>query len=220
MKRETRKRVDRSPLRIDRSATTISRLLIATVVCLTLICSRQARAQDTKPKVDATAIVLDLEDIDRLRSMAPLKITAEQAGKLAQALDSARTEYDKKVTELGTRVFGPLMQEARDIRKQMLAGGELPREFDDKVAAAQADFLKQRNTINTENIQKVATAVKGILTESQAALATKMERREWEKEHPDAKNATDGQLFNLYCVDVFISNPRAGALLKEIKGSK
>lgn len=177
-------------------------------------------AQEKPPvKSDAAAIVVELDDIDRLRVLNPLKLQPDQLDKLATALSSAQADYDKKVKALGEAVFGPTAGEVQAMKKQVLGGGAVPKEFEDKIKKLQADFLKQRDELNTANIQHVASACKMVLTDTQVAAATKLERDQWEKDHTDSKNVTDTQLFNLYCVDMFISNPRAVPLLKEMRAA-
>ena len=181
----------------------------------------RVRAQEKAPdKTEATAIVADLDDIERLRVLNPLKLQPEQLDKLITALTSAQTEYDKKVNALGASIFVPLGSEVRDVRKKALGGSSIPKDFDDKLKKAQTDFLKQRDDLNTENIKSVAAACKMVFTDKQVTAATKMERDQWNKDHPDIKDATDTQLFNLYCVDVLISNPRSISLLKEIRAAQ
>ena len=178
------------------------------------------RAQD-KPatKLDAAAIVSDLDDIERLRVINPLKLQPDQMDKLITALTSAQADYDKKVNTLGTTIFGSSGAEIHNVRAKALSGAEIPKEFDDKIKKLQSDFLKQRDDLNIENIKRVAAVCRIALTDKQIAVATKMERDEYTKNHSDAKSVTDVQLFNLYCVDVFISNPRVVAQLKDARAA-
>jgi hypothetical protein len=182
--------------------------------------SNQAAAQDKPPaKTDATMIVSDLDDIERLRALNPLKLQPEQLDKLIAALKTAQTDYDKKVNAIGASVFGPAGSEVREVKKQTLAGNAIPKEFDEKMKKLQADFLKQRDDLNTANIVGVSAAVKAILTDKQVAAATKLERDQWDKDHPGGKGATDAQLFNLYCLDMFISGARTVPLLEEVRAA-
>jgi hypothetical protein len=168
---------------------------------------------------DATAVVANLDDIERLRILNALKLQPDQIDKLVTALTTAQADYDKKVNALGAAVFASSAADVRDVKKQVLGGGAVPKEFEDKMKKLQADFLKQRDDLNTANIQKVAAACRSVFTDRQITVATKAERDLWEKDHPDPKSATDVQLFNLYCVDMFISNPRAVPLLKEMRAA-
>jgi hypothetical protein len=172
-----------------------------------------------KAEATATAVVSDLDDIDRLRVLNPLKLEPDQLDKLAVALTTAQAEYDKKVNALGVSIFASSASEARAVKKDTLGGAPIPKDFDDKMKKLQADFLKKRDDLNVENIKNVGVACRVVLTDKQVTVATKMERDQWEKDHPDAKNATDNQLFNLYCVDMFISNPKIVALLKEMRAA-
>ena len=170
-------------------------------------------------KTEAVAVVSDLEDIERLRVLNALKMQPDQVDKLIAALATAQAEYDRKVNDLGSSIFASTASEVRDVKKKMLGGAALPKDFEDKMKKLQIDFLKKRDDLNVENIKSVGVACRIVLTDTQVATATRMERELWEKEHPDAKGATDNQLFNLYCVDMFISNPRIVPLLKEVKAA-
>lgn len=170
-------------------------------------------------KADAAAIVADLDDIERLRALTPLKLQPDQLDKLITALTAAQADYEKKVNALGMSVFGSSASEVRDVKKQALGGSAIPKAFDDKMRGLQTDFLKQRDDLNTANIKAVAAACKAVLTEQQVATATKLERDQWNKDHPTIKDATDTQMYNLYCVDLFISSPRSIPLLKEMRAA-
>ncbi|HLJ54670.1 MAG TPA: hypothetical protein VKT77_06485 [Chthonomonadaceae bacterium] len=188
---------------------------------LAVACGGPAHAQEKPaPKPDAAAaIVLDLDDIEKLRSLGPLKLDADQMDKLIAAITALQADYDKKVTALGASIFGPTAPEVHDVKKAALGGSAIPKTFDDKMRKLQDDFFKQRDDLNTANIKAVAAACKAILTDKQVAIATKLERDQWNKDHPDGKGATDPQLYNLYCVDMFIASPRAVPLLKEMRAA-
>jgi len=208
-------------IRRQRSAAYFAALGLALAFAFnTFAHSGVAHAQD-KPaaKTDATLIVADLDDIERLRSLNPLKLQPDQVDKLIAAMKSAQADYDKKVNALGSTVFGPTASEVRDMKKQVLAGNAIPKDFDEKMKKLQADFLKQRDDLNTANIVSVSAAVKAILTDKQVATATKLERDQWDKDHPGGKGATDTQLFNLYCLDIFISGTRTVPLLEEVRAA-
>ncbi len=181
--------------------------------------SSVAAQEKATAKPDAAAIVVDLDDIERLRALIPLKLQPEQVDKLIVALTTAQKDYDTKVNALGTTIFGSSASEVRDVKKQALTGTAIPAAFDDKMRKLQADFLKQRDDLNTANIKAVAAACKAILTDQQVATATKLERDQWNKDHTDSKGVTDSQLYNLYCVDLFISSPRSVPLLKEMRAA-
>jgi len=192
---------------------------VGSVVAIAALIWNGSVAADEKSKAEAAAIVADLDDIERLRALNPLKLEPDQLDKLVAALTKAQTEYDTKINTLGMSIFGSSAAEARDVKKQALVGTPIPKDFDDKVKRLQTEFLKQRDTINTNNITHVADLCKMVLTDKQVAVATKLERDQWEKDHPDIKNATDAQLYNLYCLDVFISGSRTVALLKEMRAA-
>ncbi len=175
--------------------------------------------EQAKQKTDAVAVVSDLDDIERLRVINPLQLQPDQIDKLVAALTNAQADYDKKVNALGASIFVASASEVHEVRKRALAGVAIPRDFDDRMKKLQADFLKQRDDLNTANIKIVAAACRGILSTKQISIATKMERDQYEKDHPDIKTATDAQLFNLYCVDVFISNLRSIPLLRDVRAA-
>ena len=195
--------------------------LLCAVGLLPLLRGGAARAQEQNPPgaSSAAAIVNDLDDIDRLRVLNPLKLTSDQMDKLIAALTAAQADYDKKVNALGATLLAPNAEEVRTTKRQVLGGAPVPKEFDDKIKKLQSDFLKQRDGLNAENIQRVSGVCKVILTEKQTAEATKQERDVWEAAHPNTKKSSDAQLFNLFVVDTFISYPRIVPLLKEMKAA-
>jgi hypothetical protein len=203
----------------SRTVAVSAAIILVLTLAACLQCPRAAAQDKPAAKTDATAIVSDLDDIERLRSLNPLKLQPEQLDKLIAALKSAQADYDKKVNAIGASIFGPTASDVRDVKKQVLAGNPIPKDFDEKMKKAQADFLKQRDDLNTANIVAVSAAAKAILTDKQVATATKLERDQWDKDHPGGKGATDTQLFNLYCLDMFISGARTVPLLQEVRAA-
>src|ERR1051325_11023201 len=67
-----------------------------------------------RPTREAQALLDALDDIDTLRSLTPLKLSADQIDKLIAAVTAAKADYDKKVTALAS---GPVLKMADDIRE-------------------------------------------------------------------------------------------------------
>ena len=190
------------------------------------LASPSAHAQTPAPPVpaqsvkEAADIQLALDDIDTLHILLPLKLTLEQMDKLAAAITSAKTAYEKKSAALSTAPLLKMADEIRDIRKKAIAGAPIPTTFDDRIKGIQADYNAKRLELDTANIVAVSGACKPILTPDQIALCTKMEIDAYKRNKHYNDKASDTQYFNAYVVDVFIGNPRLVPLLKEMRAAQ
>ena len=180
----------------------------------------KAVSQETPPVVEATkTLVNELDDIDRLRILNPLKLSSEQLTKLIDFLTKAQADYERKISAIALDPLKEIADEIKKTKKETLAGGSITKEFDAKVKKIQADFTKKKEALWIENIAKSSVECKRILSEEQFAAAAKMEKAEFLKSRPEVKG-TDEQMFNQYVVDTFMSYYRIVPLLKEMKQSK
>ncbi len=180
----------------------------------------EAKAQQAQePAVTlAQTLVGDVDDIDRLRSLNPLKLTGDEIDKLLAYLATAQTDYDKQLTILVSSPLKEISGEIKTTKKLMLAGGTVPKAFDTKVKKIQTEYLDKKNQLYIDYIGKVTTECRKIMDEEQIASATKLEKTEYEKAHPGVK-ATDAQLYNQFVVDTFMGYYRIMPLLKEMKSA-
>ena len=180
----------------------------------------QAKAQQAQEPAVAAALALvgDVDDIDRLRSLNPLKLTGDQIDKLLAYLPTAQADYDKQLTILVSSPLKEMSEEIKTTKKLMLAGGTVPKVFDTKVKKIQMEYLDKKSQLYIDYIGKVTAECRKIMDEDQIASATKLEKTEYEKSHPGVK-ATDSQLYNQFVVDTFMGYYRIIPLLKEMKSS-
>lgn len=157
----------------------------------------------------------EIDDIDKLRVLNPLKLTTDQMDKLADMITKAKAVYDKKVAAIATTRVVAMADEIHAVKKATLAGGEIPTAFDDKVKKIQDDFLAQRDKINAENFKSLIDQSRTILNESQIATCIKLAKTV--KPANVTVTTPDDRWFNVYVLDVFINYPRIVPLLKEMK---
>jgi hypothetical protein len=175
------------------------------------------RNSSDSPSPDVAILREDLTDIDHLRFLSPLKLTPDQLDRLIAALETARAEYDRKVKELAEPLMRSMSDEIRAVKRQALAGSDPPKEFDDKVRKMEADFLKKRAEVNNQNLAKLGTKFREIVTDQQAETAMKLAKDSATQGGKDAKGS-DAQWINFYVLNVFLdNNPRIVPLLKELR---
>src|SRR5262249_17718874 len=141
----------------------------------------------------------------------------DQMEKIATALKSSQKEYDKALVDAVVGPIKGITKEIKDVRKSMLGGEPIPKDFDEKVKGIQDAFVKKRDTADVNALKGLSSAIKKILTEEQFSKAAELARKFVEKESkPNAKN-TDEQFFNFYVLQIFIRYPRILPLMEEMK---
>lgn len=180
---------------------------------------KSARAQEAdaggKPPKEVLQLFDDLDDLDKLHYLNPLKLTTAQIDKLLAAIAAAKETYDKKVADITLPPIRKMGDEIRETKKRALAGADIPKTFDDRIKALQQNYFNQREKINVDNWTGLVTATKKILTEEQVALAIKLA-----KTGQKGASGQDDKWYNVYVLQVFISYPRITPLLNEMKAAK
>jgi hypothetical protein len=160
----------------------------------------------------------DLDDIDRLTSLNPLKLTADQLDRLIAAVSVAKEAYDKQYLTLANAALKTIADEIHDVKRKALAGGELPEDFNNRAKKASVSVAAAYSKLDTENLANLAPVIHEILTASQVAVAVKLCRNSAAQAgRPTA--GTDTQWFNQYVMSVIISYPRIVPLLKEMRAA-
>jgi hypothetical protein len=180
----------------------------------------QAATDSGQTSKEVQALQVELDDLDTLHVLLPMKFTPEQMDKLVAAISSAKADYDKKYAALSSAPLLKMADEIRETRKKAIAGTAIPTTFDDRVKGIQADFNTKRVELDTNNIVALSAVVKPIFTADQIALCTKMEIDAYKRNKRYSDKATDAQFFNAYVLDVFVGNPRTVPLLKEMRAAK
>ena len=181
----------------------------------------QAQAPPTpgQPSKEVQDLLVDLDDIDALHILLPLKLTPEQIDKLIPAITASKADFDKKVAALSSAPLLKIADEIRATRKKAVAGTMVPVEFDDRIKALQLEFSGKRKELDNANIVALSDACKAILTADQVARCAKMETEAYKRNKRYNDKATDAQYFNAYVLDAFINNPRTVPLLKEMRAA-
>src|SRR5947209_13834760 len=82
--------------------------------------TQQARAQtDVIPK-EVIALFDDINDIDKLRVLNPLKLTSEQLDKLITSMKKATDDYNRKLADAVVPPLRALASDIKDARAKML----------------------------------------------------------------------------------------------------
>jgi hypothetical protein len=187
------------------------------------VTSHPARAQAptnaAQPAKEVQDLLMDLDDIDTLRVLLPMKFTPEQIEKLIPVINNARTDYDTKSAALTSVPLLKMAAEIRETRKKAIAGTPVPTPFDDRIKGIQADVAAKRKALDAANILALSDACRKILTADQYALCIKMEIDAYKRNKRYNDKASEGQYFNAYVLDVFLGNPRTVPLLKELKAT-
>jgi hypothetical protein len=186
--------------------------------------SPSAQSGQAGPTPDATLskatlqLYDDLDDIDRLRSLGPMKFTADQLDKIIAVFTAAKEGYDKALTDLLTTQVKELAAEIKEVKRKMLLGEPIPAAFDAKSQKASADFITAREKLDNDFQAKIADKLREIFTPAQVAEAVKMS-----KASPAAanlkKDVADSLWFNFYLKKVLIDYARILPLLKEMRGA-
>jgi predicted HicB family RNase H-like nuclease len=190
------------------------------IIALAVAALVPLRAQNDPIPPEVNALFDDIIDIDKLRVLNPLKLTADQLEKISAAVKSSQKDYDKALADAAVPPIKEISKEIKDVRKSMISGSSIPKDFDDKVKAIQEAFVKKRDTADFNSLKGLSEAIKKILTDEQFAKAADLARKFVEKDSkPNAKN-TDDKFFNFYVMQLFMRYPRILPLMEEMKKAK
>lgn len=170
------------------------------------------------PPRDVARLFDDLDDIDRLRALNPLKLTADQEDRLITAIKAAQAEYTRKVNALGSTLVLAMAADIKATKKQTLGGAPIPKDFDDRVKKAESQFLSGRSMLNMENWKSLIATAKSILTDTQVAQAVKFSKAASAAANKPAEGSDD-QWLNFFVLHEFIDYPRIVPLLTEMRAA-
>ena len=186
------------------------------------LCSARSSAQsaaDTLPK-ELVAVVTDVSDIESLRALNPLKLTAEQLGKIEEAVRKAGENHAKKIATAAAplQAMGP---EIRELRKKLLTGGEVPEDFDKRGAKIQEAFVAKREAEKNKTLKSLSDSVKEILTKDQVAKAIAVSKKLTKRDGKPTMQGSDDQFFNFFIQSVLIDYyPNILPLLDEMRKAR
>ena len=179
-----------------------------------------ARAQDKdKAGADVAQLLSDVNDIDFLRPLIPLKLTPEQMDKMAAAIAASQAAYDKKLKAIAGPTLAKLADRIHDVKQKALQGEPIPQEFDTYAQAAEKQLIASRVKLDQDTIVLLSGALEDILTAEQVKIAAKLDKDAQIKLKKVAATAqkTDAQWFASYVTDAIFTSPRIVPLLKEMR---
>lgn len=179
-----------------------------------------ARAQSQYIPPEVVALFNDIDDIDKLRVLNPLNLTAEQIEKLVPVIQKAQQDYNKKLADAAVPPIKEIAAQIKATRRRLLAGGEVPADFDERVKKIQADFVARRDKEDAATLKALADAIRGILTPEQVAAAVSEARKALGEQNKPGVKGADDRLFNYYVLQVFITYPRIVPLLQDMREAR
>jgi len=198
----------------------VNGLLGSAALLVAFSASPGASSQSADASQEIRALMLDVQDIRALGFLNPIKLTKNQIGKLIAIISTAQQRYN---TILATASAIPVQQIAKEIRetkKAMIAGCQIPPEFEAKVKRIQERWVQRRDKEDLNTLKTLSASVKSILTKNQFAKAAILARKLEPKAKSGAKVDGDDKLFNLYVLKIIIQNPRIVPLLTEMQQSR
>jgi hypothetical protein len=176
---------------------------------------------DSQKLTDNQKLWEELDDIDWMHDLGPLKLTPEQIDKMIALLEQANTKLAQDVNDLTTNTIGQVAADIHTEHKDALSGTPIPKEFDTKVQEKVGNFFARRKTVINQLIEHMSDAFSKVLTEDQKKIMIKLGKDYFTKMgNKPGPNDTDDTFYNLYVTNVFINKyPRIVPLLKEVKAS-
>ena len=196
------------------------------ILCLSVtlgLCGiKTACAQDSVTATsDVTQLINDLDDIDALRPIIPLKLTAEQLDKIIATVTAMQTGYDKKLKAIAGPALVKLADQIRNVKQKTLKGEAIPKDFDLVAKQAEAEIIGKRKTLDADTLATLSGQLEAILTADQFKIAAKMDKDAQIKIGRATANTqrTEPLWFASYVRDVFVTVPRIVAVLKQMRSA-
>jgi hypothetical protein len=200
----------------------LTMLLVPVAACVLQIgAAAQQPGKALADKASQDALLDEIAELDVLRSLTPLKLTADQIDKMLIAIDQSHEEYDKRMTEIGLAALAPLADEIHAKHKEMLKGAEPAKALDEKIKKALISVETKRDGVLRDSYLFLTGTLQSVLTKDQKAIAIQMEKdsivRLGRKLDPNNK---DAQYLTAYAVDVMVNFRRITPLLKQLKAAQ
>lgn len=177
---------------------------------------RGVHAQDDPTMPPDTAAIFDsIDDIDKLRLLNPLNLTAAQLDKIIPFLKQRQQAYNRRILELAIEPLKALATDIKATRTKLLAGGTVPQDIDEKIKRCQKDFSEKRKIEQDKNLKLVADGIRAVLTTEQYKAIVTMARRDF----PEGKG-TDEQFYNLWIRETILAYPRIIPLLEDMRNAR
>jgi hypothetical protein len=199
----------------------LSRPFLAAWLTITFVvpCAQSAVAQSEIIPKEVEALFDDINDIDKLRVLNPLKLTTDQLDQIIVIVKKAQDDYNKKLADAAVPPIKEIAKEIKETRRKMLAGATIPKDFDEKVKKHQEAFVKRRNQEDFNTLKGLAEAVKKVLTKEQFTKAVSIAKDFLEKQGKEVKGEDD-KFFNYYVLGTLITYPRIVPLLQDMRAAR
>ena len=193
------------------------RLVLASLA-LAALAAPVARAQGTQAAPMSPEVVKlfeAIDDIDKLRILNPLQFTAEQLESVIAIVERSQRQYNRTLADAAVPPVQGIGDAIASTRAKLLAGGEVPKDFDERVKKLQADLVRRREEVDRTTITRLAADIKALLAPEQFATAVRLAREYLSKGGVKA-TGTDDQFFNIYIAGTFIAYPRIVPLMRDM----
>ncbi|MGC8669064.1 MAG: hypothetical protein ACP5VE_13195 [Chthonomonadales bacterium] len=181
---------------------------------------RSAKAQSQFVPPEVVALFNDIDDIDKLRVLNPLNLTPEQIDKLIPTIQQAQQDYNKKLADAAVPPIKEIAAQIKATRRRLLSGGEVPKDFDERVKKIQAEFIARRDKEDAATLKSLVEAIRGILTPQQVGAAVTEARKALGEQNKSGPKADEDRLFSYYVLQVFITYPRILPLLQDMRDAR
>jgi hypothetical protein len=179
--------------------------------------ARPACAQSDAVPPEMQQLFSDLDDIDKLRILNPLKLKPEQLDRIIAAVRHHQKDYLTKLAAAAVPPIKTIAQEIKATRRRLLTGGDIPKEFDDKVKKMQADYVKKREAQDFATLKGLSDAIRNILSAEQLNTAVALSKKMTEKDGQPTMKGTDAEFFHLYVLGTFVAYSRIVPLLEDMR---
>lgn len=194
------------------------RVCVVLVIVATMASSLPAQAQGELLPKDVSGLLDDVSDIDKLRILNPLKLTADELDKIITSVKATQDTYNKKIADGTASKMRELATEIKETRAKMLtSGGGVPKSFDDKMKQVESDLVARRKEADTAALKGLSDAIRTVLKADQIKTAVTLARKFNESDGRPTATGTDAQFFNYYVLGTFIVYPRIVPLLEDMK---
>ncbi len=163
----------------------------------------------------ASNLLAEIADIDKLRILNPLDLTADQLQQLTTIIISAQVKYNQQLIKLTVEPLEKIASQIHQTKQQALTGAPIPKEFDQQIKDMQSKFEKERTDLDNQTLASLADQIHSVVTDKQFKMMADQAR----KVETNSKG-TDQQYFNLFVREVFIRYPRIVTLLEQMHTAK
>jgi hypothetical protein len=167
---------------------------------------------------EVVALITDLNDIDRMRVIGPLKLKPDQLDRLIALMEKSTEDHNRKLAEAAVPPIREIAKDIKETRRKVIAGAPIPTDFDEKVKGIQDAYNARRTKQEFDTLKSLSEGVRAVLTSAQIEKATSLARAALDDAGAKTRGTGD-KYFNLYVKSVFIDYPNIIPLLKAVRAA-